>query len=89
MNLQICTTAGDDLLLRDVSTYMVDNDMIRVLYCNGKQQNYPLANVRWYGPEDPLHAPIKPLGKPFPDCPCQVCEVARAEQHILREMGLE
>lgn len=52
MNLQICTTEGEDLLLRDVSTYVVDNSTLRVLYCNGTHQNYPLRNVRWYGPEE-------------------------------------
>lgn len=49
MNLQICTTAGEDLLLRDVSTYVVDLDVLHVLYCNGDRHNYPLQNIRWFG----------------------------------------
>lgn len=49
MNLQICTTAGEDLLLRDVSTYLVDREVLHVLYCSGAKHNYPLQNVRWFG----------------------------------------
>lgn len=49
MNLQICTTKGDDLLLRDVSTYVVDKEVLHVLYCNGDRHNYPLTNIRWFG----------------------------------------
>lgn len=80
MNLQICTVHGEDLLLRDVSTFLVDNELIRVLYCNGKQQNYPLCNVRWYGPDGPQRDLV---------CECDACKVERAEQQVLKELGLE
>jgi hypothetical protein len=63
MNLHVCTNKGEDLLLRDVSTFLVDAEFIRVLYNDGKQQNYPLQNVRWYGPEEPIFAPTPSLAR--------------------------
>jgi hypothetical protein len=72
MNLQICTIKGEDLFLRDVSTFLVDAELIRVLFNNGKQQNYPLQNIRWYGPEDPVFAPT-PRPRPL---------LARATRHL-------
>ena len=75
MNLQICTTAGQDILLRDVSTHFIGAEQLHVLFNNGKQQNYPLQNVRWYGPEEAV-------GKHdvMPNCNCDVCCDARESQ---------
>lgn len=89
MNLQICTTCGEDLLLRGVSTFLVDNDTIRVLFNDGKQQNYPLQNVRWYGPEEPVFMPIpRPLAaksstRPSMDWEPSFSESDDAHEHTL------
>lgn len=72
MNLQICTTTGDDLLLRAVSTYLVDDEVLRVLFTDGRQHNYPLINVRWYGPETPLLQ-----GYGVERCTCERCDFER------------
>ncbi len=42
-------TPLDEVYLRDVSTYIVEGQLLIVLFNDGRRRNYPLENIRWFG----------------------------------------